>query len=46
MVYLELKAWIYQHSLLPKVTWPVMLYEITPTSVEKLEKIMNRYPRK
>ncbi|XP_063418448.1 uncharacterized protein LOC134701249 [Mytilus trossulus] len=42
----KLKAWIYQHGLLPRISWPLMLYEITLTTVEKLERTINRHLRK
>ena len=42
----KFKAWIYQHGLLPRLTWPLMLYEITATAVEKLERIVNKHLRK
>ena len=37
------KAWIYQHGLLPPLTWPLMLYEIPTTAVEKLERTINKH---
>ncbi|XP_063420791.1 uncharacterized protein LOC134706007 [Mytilus trossulus] len=42
----KLKAWIYQHGLLPRISWPLMLYEITLSTVEKLERTINRHLRK
>ena len=32
----KFKAWIYEHGLLPRIAWPLLLYEITVTTVEKL----------
>ena len=32
----KFKCWLYQHGLLPMVTWPLMLYEIPTTTVETL----------
>ncbi|VDI83152.1 Hypothetical predicted protein [Mytilus galloprovincialis] len=42
----KLKVWIYQHGLPPRISWPIMLYEITLTRVEKLERTINRHLRK
>ena len=40
------KAWIYHHGVIPKMRWPLMMYEMPLTQVEKMEKICNRYLRK
>ena len=42
----KFKAWIYQHGLLPRIAWPLLLYEITATTVEKLERTINKHLRK
>ena len=42
----KFKAWIYQHGLLPRIAWPLLLYEITVTTVEKLERTINKHLRK
>ena len=42
----QFKTWIYQHGLLPRLTWPLMLYEISASVVEKLEKIVSKHLRK
>ncbi|CAC5418540.1 unnamed protein product [Mytilus coruscus] len=31
----KFKAWIYQHRLLPRLTWLLMIYEMTATTVER-----------
>ena len=31
----KFKAWLFQHGLLPRLTWPLMLYEINLTTVER-----------
>ncbi|XP_021349432.1 uncharacterized protein LOC110466448 [Mizuhopecten yessoensis] len=40
------KAWIYQHGMLPRLTWLLLLYEIPTSTVEGLEKMVNGYLRK
>ncbi|XP_033750531.1 uncharacterized protein LOC117334822 [Pecten maximus] len=40
------KAWIFQHGLLPRLTWPLMLYEIGVTTVEGLGRTINRHLRR
>lgn len=42
----KFKAWLYQHALLPRLTWPLMLYEVPNTTVEALERITSRNLRK
>lgn len=34
----RLKAWIYQHSILPIVLWPLLVYTVPMTTVESLER--------
>ena len=36
----KFKAWIYQLGLLPRIAWPLLLYEITVT------RTINKHPRK
>ena len=36
------KVWLYQHGLLPRLVWPLTVYDITTTAVEALEKRVNR----
>ncbi|XP_053395693.1 uncharacterized protein LOC128555904 [Mercenaria mercenaria] len=33
----KFKAWLFQHGLLPRLMWPLMLYEIATSTVEGLE---------
>ena len=40
------KAWIYQHGMLPRLMWLLMLYEIPLTTVEGLERMINKNLRK
>ncbi|XP_069139210.1 uncharacterized protein [Argopecten irradians] len=42
----KFKAWMYQHGLLPRLAWPLMLYEISTSTVEKMERIINRHLRR
>jgi hypothetical protein len=42
----KFKAWLYQHALLPRLIWPLMLYEVPSTTVEALERITSRHLRK
>jgi hypothetical protein len=39
----KLKAWLYQHGLLPRLVWPLMVYEIPISLVEKLEQSINKH---
>ena len=32
------KAWIYQHGVLPRLLWPLLIYEVPLAAVESLEK--------
>ena len=41
-----MKVFTYQNLLLPKVCWPLMIYEIPSSFVEKLEPYINRHLRK
>ncbi|XP_059807673.1 uncharacterized protein LOC132381975 [Hypanus sabinus] len=40
------KAWIFRHELLPRLMWPVMLYDIALSMIEGLERRINRYLRR
>ena len=37
------KAWMYQHGLLPRLIWPLTLYEILTTAVEVLERSVSKH---
>ena len=41
----KFKAWLYQHGLLPRLIWPLMLYEVPNTTMEALERIISRHLR-
>ena len=40
------KAWCYQHGILPRITWPLLMYEVPMTKVKSSEKMFNRYLRR
>ena len=40
------KAWIYQHGVLPRIVWPLMVYEFPLTTVEAMERVVNGYIKK
>ncbi|CAG2244419.1 unnamed protein product [Mytilus edulis] len=37
------KAWCYQHGILQKITWPLLMNEVPLTKVESLERMFNRH---
>ena len=42
----KFKLWIYQHGLLPRLIWPMMVNEIPASTVEKLEQLTSKYLRR
>ncbi|XP_035990671.1 uncharacterized protein LOC118562404 [Fundulus heteroclitus] len=40
------KAWIYQHSILPRILWPLLIYAVPMTAVESLERKISSFLRK
>ena len=42
----KFKAWISQNSLLPRMLWPLMLYEIGQAAFEATERILNSHLRR
>ena len=40
------KVWLFQFVLLPRLLWPLTIYEIGLSVVEKLERKVNRYTSK
>ncbi|XP_061185889.1 uncharacterized protein LOC133193994 [Saccostrea echinata] len=40
------KAWIYQHGILPRLLWPLLVYDVPLTIVEGMETIASRYLRR
>ena len=41
-----MKLFTYQHSLLPRVSWPIMIYDVAISWVERYERSINVYLRK
>ena len=42
----KLKLWCMQYGLLPRLIWPLTLYEVPLSKVEKLERLVSSYARK
>ncbi|XP_052281250.1 uncharacterized protein LOC127878762 [Dreissena polymorpha] len=42
----KFKAWLFQHGLLPRLLWPLMLYEIPTSTVDSLESMINKSLRR
>ena len=42
----KFKAWIFQHGLLPRLIWPLMVSEIPVSIVEKAEKLVSKHLRR
>ena len=42
----KFKAWIFQHGLLPRLVWPLMVNEIPISSVEKVEQVVSKHLRR
>ena len=40
------KSWIYQHTFLPRILWPLMIYDIKITTIMAMEKKSNSYQRR
>lgn len=40
------KAWVYQHRILPRILWPLMLYEFPISTVTELERVVSRFLRR
>ena len=38
-----LKCWMYQYGLLPRLMWPLVMYEVPITFVEALERRISKY---
>ena len=39
----KMKAWCYQHGLLPRLLWPLQMYEIAIFRVEWIQQYSNKY---
>ena len=42
----KLKAWCFQHGLLPRLLWPLQVYEISLSRVETIQQHINKHLRK
>lgn len=42
----KFKAWIFQHSILPRLLWPLTIYEVPSSTAETLEQTIIRHLRK
>lgn len=42
----RLKLWYMQFGLFPRVMWPVSVYKVPLSKVEKLERVVNAYIKK
>ena len=42
----KFKAWCYQHGVLPRVLWPILMYEVPVSTVENMERKINSYLRR
>lgn len=40
------KAWIYQNSILPQILWSLLVYSVTITTVEAMERNISSYLHK
>ncbi|XP_039590572.1 uncharacterized protein LOC120514312 [Polypterus senegalus] len=40
------KAWIYQHGILPRILWPLLVYEVSMSTVEALERKISCHIRR
>ncbi|XP_063050368.1 uncharacterized protein LOC134445223 [Engraulis encrasicolus] len=42
----KFKAWIYQHGILPRLLWPLLMYQVPVTTVETLERNISQFLRR
>lgn len=42
----KFKAWIYQHGILPRLIWPLLVYDIPLTTIDGLERKASGYLRR
>ena len=42
----RMKAWCYQHGLLLRLLWPLQMYEIAISRIERIQQYSNKYLRK
>ena len=46
MVSIWLKLWCLQFGLLPRLMWPLTIYEVPMSKVEKLERLISSFAKK
>lgn len=39
----KFKVWIYQHGILPRILWPLLLYEFPITTISELERRVSHH---
>lgn len=39
----KIKAWIYQHGILPSILWSLLVYEVLMSTLEVLERKVSSY---
>ncbi|XP_051969484.1 LOW QUALITY PROTEIN: uncharacterized protein LOC127634119 [Xyrauchen texanus] len=42
----KFKAWLYQHGILPRILWPLLVYEVPISTVETLERKVSSHLRR
>ena len=42
----KMMAWCYQHGLLPRLLWPLQMYEIALSRIELIQQYSNKYLHK
>ena len=42
----KLKAWCFQHGLLPRLLWPLQVYEVSLSRVESIQRHISKHLRK
>ncbi|GAA6088928.1 uncharacterized protein LOC109140547, partial [Tachysurus ichikawai] len=42
----KFKAWVYQHGILPRILWPLLLYEFPITTISELERRVSHFLRR
>ena len=40
------KAWIYQHAVLPRILWPLLIYDVAISSVDAMERKISGFLRR
>jgi len=42
----KFKAWIYQHGILPRLLWPLLVYSVPSSTMEAMERTINSFLRR